>query len=265
MNLELRTPNSDARSTPFFLSAAGEGFIGQLRGSDARVLEMRTDHGSATRSNFEIATTLIDFSAAGKIHAAAGRRPALRTALLLLVSIVFVLSPALAEETRLWNPAPGPLFTRWAGEVSPTNAHPEYPRPQLTRADWLNLNGLWDYAITPIGVPGTADYEGRILVPFPIESALSGVMRRLDENSTLWYRRKFSVPENWRGRRVRLHFGAVDWAARIFINGKPVGRHRGGYDSFTFDITDQLNQKAEQEIKIPARHINKFFKSNFFL
>ncbi|HEU5123690.1 MAG TPA: glycoside hydrolase family 2 TIM barrel-domain containing protein [Verrucomicrobiae bacterium] len=215
-------------------------------------LEVRTpqtERGSVTRSSENLQRGWKASERWRIYEVAAGHRPALRIAMLSVIVFLFVLHPALGQ-TKIWNPAPGPLFTRWAGEVNPTNAHPEYPRPQLTRADWLNLNGLWDYAITPIDAREATDYEGRILVPFPIESALSGVMRRLDENSTLWYRRKFSVPENWRGRRVRLHFGAVDWAARIFINGKSVGRHRGGYDSFTFDITDQLNQKAEQEIVV---------------
>ena len=132
-------------------------------------------------------------------------------------------------------------MTRWAAEVSPTNAHPEYPRPQLVRPDWLNLNGLWNYAITPLSAGAVTNFGGQILVPFPVESALSGVMRRLDENSTLWYQRSFRVPPEWSGRRVRLHFGAVDWRTRLFINGREVGQHRGGYDAFSFDITDYLH------------------------
>src|SRR5258708_317861 len=134
-----------------------------------------------------------------------------------------------------WHPAPGPLMTRWAAQVSPTNVHPEYPRPQLVRGDWFNLNGLWDYAITPSSVPAGTTFQGRILVRFPVEPAFPGVMKRLDETSTLCYRRKFTVPAEWRDRRVRLHFGAVDWQTRVTINGHRKGWHRGGYDSFTFD------------------------------
>jgi len=150
----------------------------------------------------------------------------------------------------LWHPAAGPLMTRWAAEVSPTNAHPEYPRPQLVRADWMNLNGIWDYAITPATVERVTNYEGPILVPFPVESALSGVMRRLDENSTLWYRKSFEIPTGWSGRRVRLHFGAVDWRAKVFINGEEAGQHRGGYDGFSFDVTAHLKWSGQEEIVV---------------
>lgn len=156
-----------------------------------------------------------------------------------------------------WQPAKGPLLTRWAAEVNPTNALPEYPRPQLVRPDWLNLNGLWNYAITSQAEvrspkPELA-FEGQILVPFPIESALSGVMKRLDEQSVLWYQRKFAVPTAWRGPaggRVRLHFEAVDWQARVFVNGQEVGQHRGGYDRFGFDITDYLRWNGDEEIVV---------------
>ncbi|MDB6018091.1 MAG: Beta-galactosidase/beta-glucuronidase [Pedosphaera sp.] len=153
-----------------------------------------------------------------------------------------------AEATNRWHPAAGSLMTRWAKEVSSTNALPEYPRPQLVRTNWLNLNGLWDYAITPSTARAATNFNGHILVPFPIESALSGVMQRLDENSTLWYRCRFKVPPAWAGQRVRLHFGAVDWHARVAINGRPVGQHRGGYDDFSFDITDSLAWQGDEEL-----------------
>jgi hypothetical protein len=163
-------------------------------------------------------------------------------------------------EAAAWQPAAGPLLTRWAAQVNPTNALPEYPRPQLVRKDWLNLNGLWNYAITSnsevrIQKPEFRS-DGQILVPFPVESALSGVMRRLDEKSVLWYQRKVTVPPAWRAlsggaqTRVRLHFEAVDWEARVFVNGKEVGMHRGGYDRFGFDITDQLRWNGEDEIVV---------------
>ena len=154
------------------------------------------------------------------------------------------------EPAVTWKPAPGPLLTRWAAQVSPTNAHPEYPRPQLVRPDWLNLNGLWDYAVTSLAATAPTNFTGQILVPFPIESALSGVRRRLDEHSTLWYQRNFSVPAAWRDKRVRLHFGAVDWRTQVFINGHEVGQHRGGYDGFTFDITDALKWSGHEEIRV---------------
>ena len=158
--------------------------------------------------------------------------------------------PAATGMSAPWLPVPGTLLTRWAAEVNPTNAHPEYPRPQLVRPDWLNLNGLWDYAVTPTASPKPTNFDGKILVPFPIESALSGVQRRFDENSTLWYERHFRVPMDWAGRRVRLHFGAVDWAARVFINGQEAGEHRGGYDEFSFEITDRLKWTGDEEIRV---------------
>jgi hypothetical protein len=152
-----------------------------------------------------------------------------------------------------WSPAPGALMTRWAAEVSPTNDLPEYPRPQLVRTDWLNLNGLWDYSITPSTSTEATNFAGQILVPFPIESSLSDVMHPLDENSTLWYRRHFAVPKTWASQRVRVHFGAVDWHARVRINGEPIGQHHGGYDDFSFDITDNLKWNGDEEITVAVQ------------
>jgi hypothetical protein len=158
--------------------------------------------------------------------------------------LVFVTVPAPAAD---WTPAKGPLATRWAKDVDPAKVHPEYPRPQLVRKDWLNLNGLWQLAFAkpdetaPVG----KDLPERILVPFPVESALSGVMKRADR---LWYRRTFTVPRAWAGQRVLLHFGAVDWEATVHVNGQNLGSHRGGYDPFSFDITEALKPDAEQEL-----------------
>src|SRR5262249_2958461 len=135
----------------------------------------------------------------------------------------------------------------WAKDVRPDKVHPEYPRPQLRRDKWLNLNGLWDYAITAKDASTPAKYDGKILVPFPLESALSGVMKRIDK-SALWYRRTFTVPKDWAGQRVLLHFGAVDWEAPVQLNGKKLGTHRGGYDAFSFDLTDALKKGGEQEL-----------------
>ncbi|HSU54757.1 MAG TPA: glycoside hydrolase family 2 TIM barrel-domain containing protein [Candidatus Dormibacteraeota bacterium] len=141
-------------------------------------------------------------------------------------------------------------MTRWAAAVSPTNVHPEYPRPQLARADWLNLNGLWDYAICPGTNETVTQYDGKILVPFPIESALSGVSKPLQPASALCYRRTLSVPANWKGRRVRLQFGAVDWACKVVVNGRQIGQHQGGYERFGFDITDALKWTGQEEMVV---------------
>jgi beta-galactosidase/beta-glucuronidase len=148
-----------------------------------------------------------------------------------------------------WHPAQGPLQTRWAKQVSPEHALPEYPRPQLVRKDWLNLNGLWDFAITPKDAKPAA-FSDQILVPFPVESALSGVMKPVTENDRLWYRRTFQLPAKWRGRHVLLHFGAVDFVATVLLNGKEVGHHRGGYDGFDLDITSALNPSGLNELTV---------------
>jgi len=147
-----------------------------------------------------------------------------------------------------WQPANGPLMTRWAEKVSPDRVHPEYPRPQMVRKNWLNLNGLWEYAIQPKDQPRPENFDGQILVPFPVESALSGVMKPVGEDNRLWYRRTFEVPRKWKNRRILLHFGAVDWETTVWVNGRELGSHRGGYDPFTCDITDALNDTGPQEI-----------------
>ncbi len=149
-----------------------------------------------------------------------------------------------------WQPGHGPLQTRWTKEVSPRNVHPEYPRPQLVRKDWQNLYGLWDFALTPKDATQPEAFSKQILVPFPVESALSGLMEHVSENDRLWYRRTFSLPRSWIGRRVLLHFGAVDFQADVFVNGTKVGSHEGGYDGFSFDITDAVHPKGPNEIVV---------------
>jgi len=147
-----------------------------------------------------------------------------------------------------WQVAQGPLMTQWSEQVSPKKVHPEYPRPQQVRKNWLNLNGLWEYAIRNKEQRQPVQFDGQILVPFPIESALSGVMQPVGEENQLWYRRTFDVPKNWKSQRLLLHFGAVDWDSTIWVNGTKVGSHKGGYDPFTLDITDTLNDTGSQEI-----------------
>jgi beta-galactosidase/beta-glucuronidase len=146
-----------------------------------------------------------------------------------------------------WKPAKGPLLTKWTAEVRPDKVLPEYPRPQLVRKDWQNLNGLWQFAFGKKGevAPFGKELSGQILVPFPVESALSGVMKAAER---LWYRRTFTVPKEWGDQRVLLHFGAVDWETTVWVNGTQLGVHRGGYDPFTFDITEALKGSADQEL-----------------
>jgi beta-galactosidase/beta-glucuronidase len=147
-----------------------------------------------------------------------------------------------------WKVADNPLTTPWTDDVNPAHALPEYPRPQMARKDWINLNGLWDYAIRPQAATVT-QYDGHILVPFPLESALSGVKKPLAADQYLWYHRKFTAP-NLKGKRLLLHFGAVDWRAEVWINGTSVGKHEGGYDPFTFDITSALKGKSGDDIVV---------------
>jgi hypothetical protein len=139
-----------------------------------------------------------------------------------------------------WKPAPAPLMTKWGKKVTPENAWPEYPRPQLVRKNWQNLNGLWDYAITTQQAGRPENWDGTILVPFCPESALSGVGKSVGSSKALWYRKTFTVPAEWKGKRLLLHFGAVDWATTVEVNNKGVGNHKGGFDPFSFDITDAL-------------------------
>jgi hypothetical protein len=147
----------------------------------------------------------------------------------------------LAGPTRAdWKPAEAPLMTRWGKQVTPENAWQVYPRPQLVRNEWANLNGLWDYAITPKDDPKPEKWDGKILVPFAIESALSGVGKRVSKDQNLWYRRTIEVPAGWKGKRVLLNFEGVDWEATVWVNGTELGTHRGMSDPFSFDITDAL-------------------------
>lgn len=167
----------------------------------------------------------------------------------LLPLLIFV--PAACLFAGEWQVGKGKLMTRWAADVTPENVHPEYPRPQLVRSEWLNLNGLWQYAILPTSKTGIPDtFEGEILVPFPAESALSGVMREVGPENRLWYRRTFSIPEDWAGRKIQLNFGAVDWQATVWVNDRKVGEHRGGYDPFSFDITSALQGTGPQQITV---------------
>lgn len=154
-----------------------------------------------------------------------------------------------------WKPKQAPIMTRWASAVTPDKTLPEYPRPQMVRDAWQNLNGLWDYAIAPKVDDRPKSWDGQILVPFPVESALSGVMKPVGPDNNLWYRRQFTLPSGsdtsskaWAGKQILLHCGASDWQTTIWVNGKLVGTHKGGYDPFSFDITSALTAEKTQEI-----------------
>ncbi|MDD3549677.1 MAG: glycoside hydrolase family 2 TIM barrel-domain containing protein [Bacteroidales bacterium] len=139
-----------------------------------------------------------------------------------------------------WQPAGDKIKTKWASEIEVNNPLPEYPRPIMERAEWQNLNGLWDYAIQPVGKQKPSAFDGEILVPFALESSLSGVQKRLGRDNELWYQRSFTIPSKWKNDRVLLHFGAVDWKADVWVNNVKVGQHTGGYTPFSFDITAAL-------------------------
>ena len=149
--------------------------------------------------------------------------------------------------TTPWSPKQAPLMTEWAQQVNPTNVLAEYPRPQMVRSNWLNLNGVWQFqaGATNDPVPTGQNLSGQILVPFPMESALSGVMQY---SAFSWYRLNFTVPTNWNGRRIILHLDAVNWQSQVYVNGLSVGTHIGGYDPFSFDITPYLTGSGSQEL-----------------
>ena len=154
-----------------------------------------------------------------------------------------LLALALCSSTfAQWKPAGDKIKTSWGEQLDPKNVLPEYPRPIMERNDWKNLNGLWKYAITPKGTPTPAAYQGDILVPFAVESSLSGVGKMINEKEELWYQRTFDVPSAWRGKQILLHFGTVDWKAEVWVNDVKVGEHTGGFTPFYFDITSVLNK-----------------------
>lgn len=159
------------------------------------------------------------------------------------VLLMLLCLAAFAAQAQVWKPVEGPVATPWAEKVDPSAPLPEYPRPLMQRDAWVNLNGMWDYAVLPRDAAYTSP-DGQILVPFCIESSLSGVGRKVTPEESLWYRRIFTVPKAWKGRRVLLHFGAVDWQADVWVNDIKVGTHTGGYTPFSFDVTDALTGGA---------------------
>lgn len=150
-----------------------------------------------------------------------------------------------------WAPAGDKMKTRWTAEVNPDNVLDEYPRPNMQRSEWLNLNGLWQYGFnTSSSNTEPSLYDGEILVPFAIESSLSGVMQPMSENNALWYKREFTIPVEWRDRNIRINFGAVDNNARVYINGNNVCTHTGGYAAFGADITRYLSDDGRNVLTV---------------
>ncbi|HEU4390117.1 MAG TPA: glycoside hydrolase family 2 TIM barrel-domain containing protein, partial [Blastocatellia bacterium] len=169
--------------------------------------------------------------------------------LLLMLALLSAVPPV--PQTNAQATSAANLSTPWSANVNKAAPLAEYPRPQLQRDVWSSLNGPWDYAVRPRETStAPATYDGKILVPYAVESALSGVMKQVGAENRLWYRRAFQVAAAWKNKRILLHFGAVDWEATVSINGAEVGKHSGGYDGFSFDITSALKPSGEQEIVV---------------
>jgi beta-galactosidase/beta-glucuronidase len=168
----------------------------------------------------------------------------MKFAFALLFALLFV------QTFAQWKPAGDKIKTLWAEKIDVKNVLPEYPRPILERSDWQNLNGLWDYSILKAGAAEPTSFSGQILVPFPVESSLSGVMKPVGSENEVWYKRTFEIPAKWKGKNVLLHFGAVDWKADVWVNDVKIGSHTGGYTPFSFDLTPFLNKSGTQKLVV---------------
>jgi len=168
---------------------------------------------------------------------------------LLGVSAAVIFSSCAKKDLSSWKIAENPLLTEWAQKVDPACPWPEYPRPDLTRTKWKNLNGLWDYAITPKD-SRPEKWDGKILVPYPVESALSGVRKRVSDTENLWYRTTFKIPGSWKKGKLLLNFEACDWETKVWIDGKEAGSHKGGYDPFSFEISGLVREGKEHELLV---------------
>ena len=149
-----------------------------------------------------------------------------------------------------WQPAGDRIKTPWAETIDVENVWGEYPRPIMERSDWKNLNGLWQYAIVPAGENNPKKWDGEILVPFAVESSLSGVGKTVGADQALWYERSFTVPSSWKGKDVMLNFGAVDWQCDVWVNDVKVGAHKGGFTPFSINVTQALAAKGDNVLKV---------------
>lgn len=171
-----------------------------------------------------------------------------------LITLLFVFYLILSVQcTRknevTWKIMDNPILTEWALKVDPLKPWPEYPRPDMVRKNWINLNGLWDYVVTSKDIK-PEKWDGKILVPYPVESALSGVKKRVSDTESLWYKTSFSVPKKWKKGEILLNFEASDWETKVWIDGKEAGTHKGGYDPFSFGISSLLNEGNDHEILV---------------
>ena len=165
--------------------------------------------------------------------------------ILLSAVIATVTIPMFAQ----WKPAGDRIKTDWAEKIDVNNVLPEYPRPIMERSEWQNLNGLWNYSIVTANQQKPQQFDGKILVPFAVESSLSGVGKRVGAENEIWYEREFTVPSSWKNKNIILHFGAVDWKTDVWVNDVKVGSHTGGFTPFSFDITPAL-QKGSNKLTV---------------
>ena len=174
-----------------------------------------------------------------------------------LFTTLAALAIAMNCAAQTWERKSAPIMTTWGENIDPENVWTEYPRPQMVRQEWLSLNGTWDFlkrtSVNHEYESNKKNFFQKILVPYPVESALSGIMdTNFEENtqSTFVYSRTFTLPRSYKGKNIILHFGAVDWKSTIYVNGVKAGEHTGGNDPFEFDITSLLHKKGVQEIQV---------------
>jgi hypothetical protein len=168
---------------------------------------------------------------------------------LTILSLIVLCVACSHKEEINWKIAENPIITDWAKDVDPLKPWAQYPRPDMVRPEWMNLNGMWNYAITPKGKKPDR-WDGSILVPYPPESALSGIRRKVTEKENLWYKRTFNIPDGWEKKHILLNFEACDWETTIWVDGKEAGTHKGGYDPFSFDITALIGKSKLHELLV---------------
>ncbi|MCX6327232.1 MAG: beta-galactosidase [Bacteroidia bacterium] len=174
----------------------------------------------------------------------------MKNSLLVIISFCFLILQFQNVKGQEWKPIAANLMTQWASDVSPENVWKEYPRPQMVRDQWQNLNGLWAYAVRNADEPKPSGFDGKILVPFSIEAPLSGVGRQVGLNDAIWYQRKFEISTGWKGQRLLIHFEASDFETTVWLNGNLIGTHKGGYDPFSFDLTSFIVSNDNQELTV---------------